>query len=239
MPAPLIDTLLPYTKTAGEEDLKKLNAMPPGVVGITTGQLGRYREFDWCLENVWLPPGSIKRWSMGVDVCHNFNDMARYMVERPEMKWLWILGDDHLFTQDLMMNLYERDRDVVVPLCLRRSNDFAPVLNWGREKGFTTIQNSWEMVKGKSGLMDWHGTCGNAGMLIKRHILEILEEPWFRAGQLHPGYSGSDLYFCEAVRCIGFRIFIDLDNVIGHINHMGIWPRRDENGDWHVDIRNG
>ena len=238
MPAPLVDNLVPYTMSLTDEIKERLRSMPPGVVGIASAQLGRYREFDWCLENVWLPPGSVKRWCMGVDVCHNFNDMARFTLESPEFKWLWILGDDHLFTQDLMMELFARDRDVVVPLCLRRSNDFAPVLNWGREKNFTAVQDSWAEIKGKSGLMDWPGTAGNAGMLVKRHVLEALEEPWFRAGQLHPGYSSSDLYFCDAFERLGFRLLIDLDNVIGHINHMGIWPRRDENGEWHLDVRN-
>jgi hypothetical protein len=237
MSAPLLENMLPYTRTLGKETSEKIASLPPGVIGVASGFLGRYREFDWCLDNLWSPPGTLIRWSIGVDVCHNFNDMCRYLIERPEMQWLWILGDDHLFTQDLLLNLMARDLDIVVPLCLRRNGDFSPVFNRGKDGGYATISESWDLIKGKSGLMPWDGTCGNAGMLIRRKVLEGMVPPWFRAGQLSPEYSSPDLYFCQAAQEKEFKIIIDLDNPIGHMDHMGIWPRRDENGEWHVDFR--
>lgn len=233
----LLANIVPYVCSLTTEDQGRIDRMPPGVVGIASGFLGRYREFDNCADLIWVPKGTVKQWCLGVDPCHHFNEMARELLKEPEREWLWILGDDHVFTQDLLLNLYERNVDIVVPLCLRRT-DFTPVLNQDGKNGFHSIPDSWGELKGKSGLFEWTGVTGNAGMLIRRNVFEKMEPPWFRAGQLHPEFSSSDLYFCKAAQEAGFKIYIDLDNHIGHINHMAIWPRRDESGDWFVDVRN-
>lgn len=232
----LIENVVPYTIGLTPEYESKIASLPKGVVGIASAFLGRYREFDACLNSVWLPPASVKQWCLGVDPCHHFNDMCRKVLSDKDLQWVWILGDDHVFTQDLWLNLYERNVDIVVPLCLRRSG-FTPVLNEGEDKGFAAIQDSWKYLSGKKGLIEWPGVCGNAGMLIRRNVLEAMEPPWFRAGQLNPEFSASDLFFCHLAQKSGFKIHVDLDNHIGHINHTAIWPRRDEAGEWFVDTR--
>jgi hypothetical protein len=220
----------------GERQLAPSEKIPPGLVGTATAYLGRYREFDQCLDRIWLPDGSEKRSVLGCDPGYSFNVLSKIMIDRPEFEWIWILGDDHTFPQDLWLKLYVRNVDIIVPLCLRR-NDYSPVLNYGEEGKFVPHPDRWEVLRGKSGLMEWNGTCGNAGMLIRRNVLEKMEYPWFRQGQLDPQYSSSDLYFCWAAQKAGFKIWIDLDNCIGHIDHIGIWPRRDEEGNWFVDFR--
>lgn len=214
---------------------ERLAGLPPGVMGVPTAFLGRYREFDACFNRVHLPDKTKKLHSLGCDVGYGFNNLAYQTINDPEMQWLWILGDDHDFRKDLWLNLYERDVDIVVPLCLRKS-DNAPVLNCGEEGNFAPYPGRWDILKGKSGLMEWNGTVGNAGMLIRRRVLETVEPPWFRQGVLDPKYSSSDLYFSWEVQKYGFKIYIDLDNFIGHIEHLSVWPRRDEDGEWYVDF---
>jgi len=226
---------LPYTRNITPDIEDRLRDMPAGEVGVATHFLGRYREFDAAFQTVWLPPGCTKEYFLGVDPCHHFNEMVRKMQSR-NYEWVWILGDDHVFCQDLWMKLYERDVDIVVPLCLRRT-DFTPILNEDAAAGFIAINQSWNQLIGKTGMLEWYGTCGNAGMLIRKHVFDKIEEPWFRAGKLSPEFSGSDLYFAHQAQRAGFKVWIDLDNTIGHINHMAIWPRRDEGGDWHIDVR--
>ncbi len=217
--------------------LERLQGLPSGVAGVATGFLGRYREFDVCLNRELFPVGTKTLLSMGCDVGFHFNNLAQQMLDDPTMQWLWILGDDHDFSPDLWLKLYERNVDIVVPLCLRK-NDTAPVINLGKEGGFGPDPNRWECLIGKSGLFDLTGrTVGNAGMLIRRKVFESIPGPWFKQGQLDPRYSSSDIYFSWMVQEHGFKVNLDLDNYIGHIEHVSVWPRRDENGQWFVDYR--
>ena len=128
----LIDNIVPYTLTWTDDLTKELDTYPPGVVGIASAFLGRYREIDSCLNLVHLPPGTIKQWCLGVDPSHHFNEMCRTVISNPTFQWIWILGDDHVFTTDLWYRLYKHNLDIVVPLCLRRSG-FTPILNNGSD----------------------------------------------------------------------------------------------------------
>jgi hypothetical protein len=227
----IIQRSLPYYyEVCPPSVAQKINSSPPGVVGVATAFLGRYREFDICLTEGWFPPESDVLWCMGVDPCHHFNSMVEDMYSDPQLQWVWILGDDHTFTQDLWFKLYERDVDIVVPLCLKRDRIPRPLL----ENGPEPTDNYWDWIEGKSGLMEWNGDVGNAGMLIRRHVFDKIEPPWFRAGRKDPGYSSSDLNFCRTVHELGFKIYVDLDNTIGHIQHYSVWPQRDEDGSWSV-----
>lgn len=219
-----------------DEIVSKLNSLPVGTMGIATALLGRYREFDQCVNDVWIPTGSIKRYCKGVDVGFSFNDMTRHMLEDPTHQWLWILGDDHTFAPDLWMKLFDRNVDIVVPLCLHKATH-QPVINFGASGGYSHVPNAWDVIAGKKGLFEWNGTCGNAGMLIRRRVFERLEPPWFRQGQLDPKFSSSDLFFSKYAQENGFKIYIDLDNVIGHIDHISLWPRKGEDGLWYIDYR--
>lgn len=232
----VLGAMVPYEGGLREEDIERINKIPPGLVGTLTHYLGRYREFDVALQMVWVPPNSEKKYFLGVDIAANLNTMVEALMENPKWEWLWMLGDDHVFTNDLFLKLYERDVDIVVPLCLRRDG-FTPVLNYGEKEGCKSIQNSWEPLIGKSGLLKWEGTCGNAGMLVRRKVFKKLELPCFRAGQLSPKFSSVDLYFSLMAQKAGFDIYIDLDNTIGHIEHMAIWPARLPDGSWQVEIR--
>jgi hypothetical protein len=205
------------------------------VVGTATGYLGRYREFDSALALVWLPEGSERKYGLGCDPGHSFNVLCKAMIDDEKFQWIWILGDDHVFAPNLWLNLFARDVDIVVPFCLRRS-ELSPILHYGEEGKFGPHPDPWSVVTGKSGLLEWDGTCGNAGMLIRRHVLEEMEYPWFRQGQLDPKYSSSDLYFSWAAQKAGFKVYVDLDNCIGHIDHFAIWPRK-QDGHWYIDYR--
>ena len=216
--------------------MEKQGWPPPGIVATATAYLGRYREFDSALSLVWLPEGTEKKYGLGCDPGYSFNVLSKIVLDNPKYEWVWILGDDHVFAPDLWLKLFSRDVDIVVPLCLRRY-DFNPVLNLGEEGGFIPHPDPWSVIAGKSGLMEWTGTCGNAGMFIRRKVLETMEFPWFRQGQLDPKYSSSDLYFSWTAQKAGFKIYIDLDNCIGHIDHLAIWPRKAEDGHWYVDYR--
>jgi hypothetical protein len=183
-----------------------------------------------------MPVGSQIDWRVGVGIALNFNNMVRRMLSDEMFQWLWILGDDHVWQPDLLIRLLKRDVDVVVPLCLRRLPKYSPVLFAGRDGGFVPL--GWEAINGKTGLIKLEGNLlGNAGMLIKRHVLETLKSPWFENGKMNPEMGGCDLWFCQKVHDAGFGLYLDTDNTIGHLSHVAIWPRRDEANNYNPDIR--
>lgn len=207
---------------------------PKGLIGIVSGNMGRYREFDGCLHSTLAPPGTRIGWRIGVDPTYNLNQLARDLREGEE--WLWILGDDHVWTPDLLLRLLERNVDAVAPHCLRRAYPFWHVLHHGKEKGFARA--NLDCLEGWSGCQEITSlTVGNAGMLIRKRVFDGMKDPWFECGHTHPEVMGSDLYFCDKLADAGFKLYLDLDNPIGHIVHMAVWPKRYDDGIWGADIR--
>ena len=216
------------------------NDMPgntePGIIGVASGFLGRYREFSICLQRIKAPPQTIIDWRMGVCIAMHFNDMIRTMLSDEQYKWLWILGDDHVFDPDLLMNLLNRNVDVVVPLCLKRVPPYLPIIFGGREQGFQPL--GWGGLANKTGLVKLESSLlGNAGMLIRRHVAEKMPSPWFENGRMNPELGGCDLWFCQKLHDLGLGLHLDTDNAIGHLSHVSVWPVRNANGHWTPDLR--
>ncbi len=207
----------------------------PGVIGIATYFLGRYREFDIAISRIKAPAGSEVRWEMGLNIAYHYNQMIRNMFENDTFQWVWFLGDDHVFQDDLLIKLLDRDVDVVTPLCLRRSMPFQTVIHKSESENYERV--GFDFLHGKTGMIDISDKgIGNAGMLVRRKVLEAIPSPWHESGKTDPELGGSDLYFCEKIRKAGFSSYLDLDNRIGHITHAAVWPCRDENNNYYADV---
>ncbi len=212
-------------------------AQPGGYVGIACADLARYTAFDICWDSVKLPPGSAFRRFPGLSVAANYNAACRATLATAS-EWLWIMDNDHIFPTDILVNLLERDVDIVTPLYLRRVAPFLPVLHGDEARGYTRY--NFDYLKGKSGLVDVtaDGTLPTGGMLIRRRVLETVADPWFETGQIDSEYGSWDIYFTEKARQAGFKLFVDTDNPMGHIVPLALWPVQDkETGEWRYDIR--
>jgi len=207
-----------------------------GFCGIATADTGRYIGFQIAWDHVKVPPGTAYRRLPGLSVAANYNRACRLMLEQ-NRPWVWLMDDDHFFGEDLLINLLERDVDVVTPLYLMRSFPFDPVLHRDESRGWGRY--SFEYLQGKEGLLDVtaDATIPTGGMLIRRHVLEAIEDPWFETGQIDSEWGSWDIYFSEKVRKAGFKLHLDLDNTMGHITPLCLWPVRDEDGNWRYDIR--
>ncbi|MGR3303275.1 MAG: hypothetical protein ACUZ8I_12335, partial [Candidatus Scalindua sp.] len=106
----------------------RIKKLPPGLIGIASSTMGRYREFDISLSTVGVPQGSGITYETGCDVAYNFNNLCRKLLRRTDYEWLWILGDDHVFQPDTLNRLIGRNVDIVAPLCLKRTRPFGPVI---------------------------------------------------------------------------------------------------------------
>jgi hypothetical protein len=81
--------------------------------------------------------------------------------------------------------------------------------------------NEWVPVssKGKTGL-ERVTSIGCGVMLVKRHVFEKIERPWFWFENLkNHKLLGEDVYFCVKAHDFGFETWVDhdLSNEIGHV----------------------
>lgn len=200
---------------------------PPGTVGVVGSDLARYSEFAISLSGVTakLPPGSKLIWTRSVDVSGNCNQIIRDM----KGEWVWIMGDDHVFPPETLLRLLAHDVDVVVPHCLKRTPPWPPVVYSHQD------EDGWYVAADLplEGLTEVHAA-GSAGMLIKKHVLDALEDPWFRPAPDAAGLN-EDLYFCQKVREAGFTIYCDPAVAIGHIALHTVWPGPTDEG-WETHL---
>ena len=191
-------------------------------VGVLSNELARFSAFFQSLLGVMgcLPPGSGLGWAKGVNIPKACNSLAVQMLGGA-YGWLWVMGDDHRFEPDIVARLLEHDVDIVVPHCLKRYPPWEPVV-WDREDDLYVHPQLPE-----SGLTEVHAA-GSAGMLIRRHVLETIEPPWFEG-------RNEDIGFCEKARGAGFTVYCDPEILLGHITLATVQPTWSE-GQWHPEM---
>ena len=208
---------------------------PAGAICVASGELSRYPAFPHALVNCYRPKGTTIQWNCGLNVAANFNMGVRQGLA-DGAQWVWILGDDHEFEPDALLRLLEREVDILVPVVARRQPPFIPVL-------FKEPQNEtpvgqfppyhWSELP-QHGLHEVH-TCGSAGMLIRRCVLEAMIDPWFETGHMGKEYTFEDTYFCLKAHQAGFHIYADMDVQMDHWTPMSVRPVR-QHGHWAVAV---
>lgn len=204
-----------------------LRQPPPGTIGVISADLARYSDFSIALLHTLKPDGTKLLWLKGVDVVSHMNTLVACL----QGDWLWILGDDHVFDPDTLLRLLAHDVDVVVPLCLKRTPPYDPVVY--------KEQNELGHYVGAHDLPE-HGlhkvfAAGTAGMLVKRRVFEAIDWPPFAT---EGGGLNEDLTFCKKVREAGFDIHVDVEVPIGHISQISIWPTF-EDEEWKIGLNLG
>ena len=205
-----------------------------GTVGVVSGELSRYSIFAQALIALLSYSGDLIthfQWLMHSNVTKNCNELAKNM----QGDWLWLIGDDHVFRADLLEQLVAHDVDVIVPLCLQRSSPYPHVVYEGEdleadEEGTHVLHTSLP----EAGLTEIYAA-GQAGMLIKRHVLEAIGEPYFETF----GKQNEDLEFCRKIRAAGFTIHCDTSALLGHIGQVIVWPHHSEDYGWGIRMNTG
>jgi len=211
-----------------------MKTYPIGTVVVPCQTLARYSRFALSLATVDLPDGSLVVMRESMDVTSALNDViSNEMVG----EWLWIMGDDHVFHQRMLLDLLDRDVDVVVPLCAKKSPPFRLVAfsdselrehDDGVEYPHYTYLDLETLPEG--GLVEVHAA-GSAGMLVRKRVLDAVGEPWFEnsAGTV----INDDLEFCRKVREAGFKIHLDVEQSLGHIGAFTVYPSQ-RDGVWGI-----
>lgn len=220
------------------------SAHPPGIVGISAGELARYTEFTAMFAGLYVPVGTQVIIAAGYDTAYNSNDIIRGTLEKfPEAQWIQIWDDDHSCAPDTLLRLLDRQVDVIVPLYTQRQPPGFPCIfkEENADGSFTIFR--WEDLEGFSGILPVV-SAGKGGVLIRRPVVEKLaglderDKPeWFE----RQGKTGEDHLFYKKAREAGFGVYVDLDVWLDHLTSVKFRPHRDSQGHWcaQVDLKRG
>ena len=213
----------------------------PGCVALPTSEIGRFMLFTMSLTGTQQPSGSRLHAAASASVTENTNSIIRDML--PTEKWVWLLGDDHVWPGDTLQCLLATmdahpEIDILVPLVTKRNPPWHLVLyhvpeGERNEDGIQLLKAlDWTEVP-ESGVFEVEAA-GSAGMLIRAEVLDALGDPWFYSTPNTDGKQvilNEDVTFCIRAREEGFRVFATADVVLGHLGIFNVRPMK-RDGRW-------
>ena len=146
----------------------------PGTIGIPMASLARYTGFFYDLNQLKVPKGTQLVIAEGVNVAYNCNNLVKSMTG----DWLWIMGDDHRFSPDILLKLLERQVAIIVPVVCRRGMPFQTVLYKIAAPDRTAYMTySWAELSHEwpNGGLATLEAAGTGGMLIRKLFLMRLK----------------------------------------------------------------
>ena len=202
----------------------------PGTIIVAAATTPRFYEFQMALEGLHVPAGTKLTIERSCDITQNFNKGVKSM----EGEWAWFLGDDHSFEPKLLLKLLDHRVDVVVPITPCKVPPWLPCVMHGPKEGEAIWHESmllydWTELSGP-GLWEFPkgDFIGQAGMLVRKPVLDKLGYPWFKAGQLDPGRLQEDMTFCHELQQLGYIIWIDRDVIFDHYFIVNVTARKHE-----------
>ena len=201
---------------------------------MISGDITRYALSMQSLMGLVVPDGSVSAWHTGVLIAKSINSAFQVMLDNPKLQWCWIMGDDHTYPADVIMKLLDREKDAIVPLCLNRLPPMDPTIVNHDKKRMKYLEEI--PVEGLYCLGP-NETCGDAGLLVRRKVLETIPAPWYDH-RVSGSIAAEDQAFISRVKDSGFDVYADMDVQIGHIGHVNFLPVR--KGDhWEVRLMGG
>ena len=215
-------------------------AESPCTLVIPTSEIGRFVLFTLALAGTVKPDNSLVSMQCSAAVTENLNSALRQL--HPDHQTVWIMGDDHVWDSSVLMDMLaimdeNPEVDILVPLVVKRNPPWHPVivqsLGQVSDEGIPMFETvKWEDIP-EQGLLEIDAA-GSAGMLIKRWVVDELEDPWFYSTPDTNGRQAllnEDFTFCTYAKSAGARIFATADVVIGHLGVFNVRPLY-RNGQW-------
>jgi len=207
---------------------------------MVTGEIYRYATSVQAYGALKVPPDCTVNWQCGALVATGLNRAIAEALSNPSHQWVWIMGDDHAYQDMCVLNLLDRGKDVIAPLCLSRVpplDPFIAIWKGGEKVGVKRLIDLPCATDTPLYKLGDGETCGDAGMLIRRHVLEAIDYPWYetrRTGSL----GADDQEFVRRMIAAGYEVWLDLENVLGHTTPITISPIRKETG-WSIRLDAG
>lgn len=205
-----------------------------GTVIVAAAIQPRYYEFQLSLDVVGVPVGTKLLIERSCDITQNFNNGVKKAIGN----WVWFLGDDHAFSPDLLLKLLRYNVDVVVPITPCKVPPWAPCVLHGPYHEKMPLYY-WDELSGP-GLfpLPQNDFIGQAGMLVKKAVLDKIGYPWFKCGQIDKGRLQEDLFFCRDLQHHGYTVNIDQESIFDHYGPVCITARKHE-GKWIPALKMG
>ena len=206
---------------------------PPGTIILAAGVQPRFYEFQMSLDALQAPTGTKLSVQRSCDITSNFNNGLKTMTG----EWAWFLADDHTFAPEILMHLLDKQVDVVVPITPCKVLPWMPCVMHGPDPGEAIwhedmLLYDWDELSGEGIMALPKGEfIGQAGMLVRKPVLDKIGYPWFKCGQLDPGRLQEDMKFCHDIQSLGYTIWVDQDIIFDHYFIIGVSARR-HNGKW-------
>lgn len=209
---------------------------PPGAMIVPCHDMARYHQFTYDLMLLDVPDGTIPIMNRSSSIVQNMNMSVEMMLDS-DAEWAWIVGDDHGFKRDIVLQLLAHDLDVVVPLCTKRGPPFSLVLydgECGVDEYGRPLYNTMQFHDlPQDGKLFEVAAAGTAGMLVKRHVFEAIGAPWFR--NWDDTVINEDMVFCRRIKEAGFKIMVDPTQRISHIGILAAFPEEID-GKWGLSL---
>ncbi|HJQ65915.1 MAG TPA: hypothetical protein VJ816_06045 [Gemmatimonadales bacterium] len=228
---------------------------PPGVVGLSCGELARFTEFHAAYDNLMAPPRTARAYGISYDTASNSNDIIRQM--QPWHEWVSIWDDDHWFEPDVLLKMLAHRVDLIIPLYYQRKPPFFPVLYRERDARGACTPYMLTQLKGRRGLIDDPVSAGKSGILMSRAVVSKLaggecqcpatpetqkrqhaddctwaQATWFKT----ENGVGEDHVFFRNALAAGFKLHCDLDIRLDHISPFRIRPIQTDEGEWQIEV---
>lgn len=208
----------------------------PGCVALPTSEIGRFMLFTISLTGTIQPHGSRLHAAASANVIENTNSIIRDLLD--DDAWVWLIGDDHVWPTDTLMVMLgvmdkRPDIDILVPLVVRRNPPWHLVLYHelvGKkdDDGTQLLRPySWPEIP-PMGTTFEVDAAGSAGMLIRRHVLDAIGDPWLNSTTDKEGRQvvmNEDITFCLKARHEhGFKVWATTEAMMGHLGIFNVRP---------------
>lgn len=201
-----------------------------GAMGVAGGEFARYAITYHSILGLKVPNGTAMIPARGSVISENRNGIAEEAMKMGA-EWVFYMDDDQVFAPDTLTRLLAHNLDIVSGLYVSREAPFIPhAYDAEDERGWCTFR---PLKKGDAGLCEVKSV-GAGCMLVRRNVFEAMPRPWWRLGQITMDGWGDDHNFCHRAREAGFKVWVDLEIVVGHQMNGTLWPRRGEDGKWNT-----
>jgi hypothetical protein len=168
---------------------------------------------------------------LGYDVSYNRNDVIRYTLEQPDAQWVQIWDDDHDIAPTTLIELLDKNVDVVVPIYGHRQPPYNPCIYSSENEDGSFNGMSSADLEGKTGLLAV-ASAGAGGVLVRRRVLEAIGSDWFeRVGRI-----GEDHVFFKKCRAAGFQPHVALDVPALHMITNRVLLAPNDKGQWRAQL---
>jgi glycosyltransferase involved in cell wall biosynthesis len=240
-PAAMNDSLQWIKETSRREEMRKAllpYANPVKIlIAASTGEYARRADFYDYMNMLEKPAGSILMYSHDRSPAAARNVIFQQAIDY-QCTHVLLVDDDMAFRSNALAQLLEHDKDIVSGLYLGRAYPHKPLIfdladDTTGSCAYVNLNDSTQGGRLKRIVAAGFGFC-----LIKVSILDRMEQPWVRLGELDPQQWCDDIGFFNRARKSGIESWCDMECRVGHIGTMIVWPNF-QDGMWFTGYDTG